>query len=143
VARIEEHLQKWTDANVIPADVAERILAFERERDEAGESPHTARTAPTSSESRPGALEALLYLGLVVLLVGVYALIGQQWEDLDSWARVSVIAVPMVLMFGLGALLQTRAEPELQRGSQAAWFLTVGLFGGFLLRPSTMALPGP
>ncbi len=54
-----------------------------------------------STDSRPGALEAVLYLGLVVLGVGVFALIAQQWQDLETSARIAAIGTPALLVFGL------------------------------------------
>ena len=130
MARIEEHLRRWTDSGILPGEIADRIRAFERD---AADPESDAGAPPTATEqSRPGALESLLYLGLVVLVVGLIALIGQRWGDLESWARLAVVVTPTLLIFGVGALLLTSLQPELRRASQAAWFVTVGLFAGSL-----------
>ncbi|MGE0601370.1 MAG: DUF2157 domain-containing protein [Dehalococcoidia bacterium] len=118
---VESFLRRWLNAGVIDESTAQRIRAFEE-----------TSPVPSSTESRPGALEAVLYLGLVVLGVGVFALFAQQWQDLESWSRVLAIGVPTVLILGLGALLHTSKDPELRRGGQAAWFVSVGLTAGLI-----------
>jgi len=121
MATVREHLKRWTEAGLLERELAGRIEAWEAEQ----------RTGRREDE-RPGALEALLYLGLVVLGVGVFALFAQQWDELESWARVTAIGTPVALLLGVGAVLRFSDEPELERGSQAAWFLATGLFAGFL-----------
>lgn len=124
MANIEDLLSRWTRANLISGETADRIREFERDST-------AARPDEPSTGSRPGALEAMLYLGLVVLGVGVFALIAQQWRDLETWARIAAIGAPTLIVFAVGAYLRLSPEPEMQRGSQAAWFVTLGLFAGF------------
>ena len=121
MADVREHLKRWMEAGLVDRDLAGRIETWEH-----------AQRAGRREDDRPGALEALLYLGIVVLAVGVFALFAQQWDELESWARVTAIGVPVALMLGVGAVLRLGDEPELQRGSEAAWFAAVGLFAGFL-----------
>jgi hypothetical protein len=118
----EEHLERWLEAGVIHEADAERIRAFERQRP----------AGPARPSERPGAIEALLYLGVVVVSVGVFALIEQRWPDLDSWARVMAIGVPTLLALALGAGLRASDEPGLNRAAQLAWFVGVGLFAGMV-----------
>ncbi len=119
MADVEEHLERWLSEGVIHDDVAERIRAFEKQRPRA-----------RSGAERPGAMEALLYLGVIVVSVGVFALIEQRWPDLDSWARMLAIGVPTLLALALGAALRTSEEPGFARAGQLAWFVSVGLFAG-------------
>ncbi len=116
---VEEHLERWLSGGVIPDDVAERIRAFEKQRP----------GGPSPAE-RPSAMEALLYLGVIVVSVGVFALIEQRWPDLDSWARMIAIGVPTLLALILGAGLHGSREPGFARAGQLAWFVSVGLFAG-------------
>ncbi|MBK7124981.1 MAG: DUF2157 domain-containing protein [Dehalococcoidia bacterium] len=119
MGQIEEHLQRWLEAGILKPETAETIRIFERGQPK------------SEAAERPGVLEALLYLGVVVLSVGVFSLFVQQWEDLESWARLAAIGVPTLLLLGVGAALHAGSEPQLQRGGQAAWMATVGLFAGF------------
>lgn len=114
----EEHLRRWQDAGLLEADAAERIRAFEQEarREEGGE--------------RPGVMEALIYLGLAVVSVGVIVLAGSNWDDLESWARVAVIGVPALLALVVGQGMRTEQAAELRRGGWVAWLVAVALAGG-------------
>lgn len=118
MGQIEEHLQRWLAAGILKPETAETIRIYERSQKE------------PVGEARPGVLEAMLYLGVVVLSVGVFSLFAQQWENLESWARVAAIAVPTLLLLGVGAALHASGEPQLQRGGQVAWLATVALFAG-------------
>jgi hypothetical protein len=120
---VDEHLARWLEAGVIHDSDAERIRAFERQR---------PTVPPRTSGERPGAIEALLYLGVVVVSVGVFVLFAQRWPDLASWARVLAISVPTLLALALGAGLHTTEEPGLHRAAQLAWFVAVGLFAGLV-----------
>jgi len=114
-----DHLEQWVGAGVLAPEAAEAIRAYERSR------------AP-NRDTAPGGLEALLYLGIVVLSVGVFALLAQQWRDLESWARLLAIGVPTGLLLAAGAVMRLNDAPEMQRGSQAAWLAGTGLFAGTL-----------
>lgn len=119
MADLTELLKRWQSAGVIDETTAQRIGAFE------------SANAPVSSPAnRPGALEALLYLGLVVLAVGAFSLFAENWNQLESWARVVALAAPALLLLVVGAALSRSADAQLERGGQAAWLLTVALFAG-------------
>lgn len=112
-----EHLQRWLEAGLIERDAAARIEQWEDQRGTGRE-----------DEARPGVLEVLLYLGIVVLSIGVFILLTQNWGELESWARVLAVGMPTALLLGLGAMLHSSDEPQLRRGSQAAWLVSVALF---------------
>lgn len=120
MARTEEHLQRWLAAGVITADVADAVRR------------HEATPEPAAGQERPGALEALLYLGLAVLGGGIFALLAQQWDELKPLARMAAIGVPTALMFAVGLALRTNTEPQLRRGGQAAWMMAVPLSAAFM-----------
>jgi len=116
-----DHLDRWRAAGLLDEAQAERILAFERGR---GETDHHDEAA------RPAALEALLYLGIAVAVVGVFTLTAQNWEELRTWARIGVLAVPGVLLLLAGAAMRASTEPPVERGSGAAWLASVALLAG-------------
>lgn len=124
---VPDLLEQWRAAGLIDAETALRIHEFEAARREA---------PPTTGENgfeRPTATEAFIYLGLVVMGIGVFTLIASQWGDLDSWARVAGIAVPAALAFFGGLAMGAYGDPAVTRGGQLAWFLAVGLFAGVVL----------
>lgn len=118
MGHVEEHLRRWVAAGILDQTTAESIRTYERD------------TRTDDGESRPSVLEALLYLGIVVLSVGVFSLFAQNWNDLQSWSRVLAVGVPTALLFGVGLLLRASPESEFRRGGQAAWLVTVALFAG-------------
>lgn len=124
-----EHVRRWQAAGLIDETLARRILAFEGERAPEASAP---ATAPGAFENRPGALEVLLYLGFAVAGAGAFFLIAVNWVDLESWARVMMIAVPALLALGAGALLRTFEDPGVRRAGQLAWLLSAALVPGTL-----------
>ena len=123
MGQLEDYLRRWLTAGVIEDSTAERIRAFERERD-------AQRTGAGSD--RPGVIEVLLYLGVAVLAVGVFALMAQNWPELESGARVAVLAVPAMICLGAGALMHTSPQAGVNRAGQMAWLVAVGLAAGTL-----------
>jgi hypothetical protein len=117
MSQVDQHLRRWLDAGILDAVSAEAIRDFERRQ-------------PAPEPQRPGVLEALLYLGVVVLSAGGFLLFAQNWDDLDSWARVLAIGVPTVLMFAVGAVLFANMEAPLSSGGQVAWLEVFALFAG-------------
>ena len=123
MADIEEHIEEWLEAGVIEPPAAERIRHWEREQD---------RKPAAKAQDGPGALEAMLYLGVVVLAVGIFALVAQQWDQLEPWARVAATSVPVLLLLAAGLAMRLSNEAALERGGQVAWLVAVGLFAGAL-----------
>jgi hypothetical protein len=72
----------------------------------------------------------VLYLGIVVLAVGVFYLAAFNWEDMRSWARIAAVGVPLLLALLSGAAMVRSDDAALRRGGQAAWALAVALGGG-------------
>jgi uncharacterized membrane protein len=116
MASVSEHLKRWRDAGVLEPEAAARIEAYERDQ-----------RSGRKEDERPGVLEALLYLGVVVLGVGVFALVAQQWDELESWARVMATAVPVLILLGAGLAMRLSNEPSLERGGQVAWHAALAL----------------
>lgn len=121
MGQIDDHLKRWLAADVLDAAAAERIREFE-----------AASSEGPKESTGPGVLEALLYLGVVVLGVGIFALVAQQWDELESWARVLSTSVPVLILLGAGLMMRASGEESLERGGQVAWLVAVALFAGAL-----------
>jgi hypothetical protein len=122
VSTVDEHIRRWLAAGVLEAPAAERIRAFE-----------AAEMRAEERQDRPGVLEVLVYLGVVVAGIGAVFLVGQNWDELETWARISALAVPAGLALLAGWLLQASQDPPLERAGQAAWFVAVALAAGAVL----------
>ncbi|MGD9889773.1 MAG: DUF2157 domain-containing protein [Dehalococcoidia bacterium] len=118
---VEEQLNRWHNAGLIDEEQARRILAFEQRRSDGGRG---------VDAERPSILEAMLYLGIAVAVVGVITLIAQNWEDLRTWARIAVLAVPGTLLLLAGLAMRTAVQPAVQRASGVAWLAAVALIAG-------------
>jgi hypothetical protein len=108
-------------AGILDSSTAERIRAFEASRSAEREQ---------DEDNRPGVIEVLLYLGVAVLAVGVFALMAQNWPELQSGARIAALAVPAALCLGGGALMRVSPEAGIQRAGQVAWLVAVALAAG-------------
>jgi hypothetical protein len=120
VLDIELRLEEWQTAGVIDADIARRLRGYEASR----------KSNASDASGRPGLLEALSYLGIAIVAVGVFIMVTVSWDDLAAWARVAVMAVPGGLGLAVGAALRNTAKPSLVRGGQVAWMVSVALLGG-------------
>lgn len=116
----EQHLRTWQKAGLLDHEQAERIRAFEAGRGRRDE----------PEEGRPGLLEALLYLGVVVASVGIFTLIAQNWDQLQPWARFLVLALPCALLLAAGAAMQRLGSPAIARAGGVAWMVSVALLAG-------------
>jgi uncharacterized membrane protein len=107
-----DDLKRWVSAGLIDGDVADAIEAFEAER---------------STESRMSrGIEAIAYLGASLVLVAVWVLIAQTWNDFGPLARFGLSAVILVVLFVVGVILGRSDDPAVSRAQAFAWFLTVG-----------------
>ncbi len=110
-----DYLKRWRQAGLIDEPTARAIVSFE-----------SKEVRPEPSE-RPSLTEAVLYLGLIVVAVGVLTLIGNNWEQMQSFARILAVGVPAALALGLGFALRSTGDRAFVRGGQVAWLLTVAL----------------
>jgi hypothetical protein len=124
-------LQRWTTEGLLSQEQATAILTAER-----------ARVPPHPSPGRPGSVmvELLGYLGGTLAVIGAGLLAARFWPDLATWARLSLVGLVAVALWGAGALVPERAAPALWRlrgvlwlGSSAAVAFLVGLLGAEVL----------
>lgn len=122
---MQRRLERWRAAGLIDAGQVERILAFE-----AAGSVEAEAGGGRADAERPSILEALLYLGVAVAVVGVFTLIAQNWEELRPWARVAVLAVPGALLLAAGQAMRASGQPAIERAGGMAWLASVAVLTG-------------
>lgn len=131
VSDIESQLSDWQAAGLLDGDSAARILAFERAK--AAAAPGTPPVIARPERDRPTIIEALVYLGLVVIAAGFIFLVGQNWDQFESWARILICVTPTLATLLLGFALAGSDNAGLRRGGQLAWFVSVALLGTSIL----------
>jgi hypothetical protein len=123
---IAQWLGRWVAADVLSAEQADAILAYERSV--------TPPPVPTESGRRgvPPVAEALGYLGGILAVVGIVLLVARYWPDMADALRLGVGIVAMVVFVVAGFATPT-AEAALLR---LRWFLwlaataAAGVVGG-------------
>ena len=108
-----DYLKRWRQAGLIDESTVAAIHAFE------------TRDAAVEKDDRPSLVEAILYLGIVVVAVGVFSLLAENWEELQSPARIAAVAVPGLLAIVLGFALRATGDRPFVRGGHVAWMLAV------------------
>jgi hypothetical protein len=121
MASVESHVERWLKAHLIDAEQARRILDFESKAN---------RQGGQLGADRPGAPEALLYLGVTILAVGAVTLIAQNWDALPSWARIGALFAPAILLLAAGHTMRRTGQPAIARAATFAWMVSVALIAG-------------
>lgn len=98
-SRLEAQLQSWTDAGLIDASAASRILAFE--------SAHERR-----ANLRWPILLAMIFGGILVA-AGATLFVAAHWGELSPAIRFSLV-LSMVAMFHIGGALLAESFPHFQ-----------------------------
>ena len=74
--------------------------------------------------------EAVAYVGVILLLAGGAAALGQRWNDIPSWGHVGVCAGVAVFFLLAGFVGHRVREPAIQRLVGVVWFLSVAGVAG-------------
>ena len=74
--------------------------------------------------------EAVAYVGVILLLAGGAAALGQRWNSIPSWGHVGVCAGTAVFFLLAGIIGRRVHEPAIQRLAGVAWFLSVAAVAG-------------
>jgi uncharacterized membrane protein len=110
-------LQRWVDAGLISDDQARAITAFELAQQ---------GTRPKSRVSP--AIEALAYVGGVLLAVGAGMLVGQHWDELGTAGHLGVVAVAAVVSGVVGTVVG-ESDPAAWRLRGFLWALSAAAIG--------------
>jgi len=74
--------------------------------------------------------EVVAYIGVILLLSGGVAAVGQQWNHVSAWGRVAAFAGAAAFLFLVGFMLRGAREPAIQRLVSVLWFLSVACVAG-------------
>lgn len=96
-------LQDWHAAGLVSADQVDAILRFEHARQ------------PPPVPRRTVVAEAIGYVGAALALGAIALLVGEFWDRFTDPARLVLVLVLTVALFGSGTALRTAARPPLQR----------------------------
>jgi hypothetical protein len=122
---LSELIDGWVASGVITPEQAARM---------AGES--RVVVVPRPVRSRPAgpslAMEALAYLGGVIMLVGALSIVGLYWEDLTTLVRLLLVGATGALLLGAGLLVPPHLGAAARRLRAVTWAGTVVATAGFL-----------
>jgi hypothetical protein len=109
-----EGMQRWVDAGLITPEQAAGITSFEESRRSAQPSPIVAPS-----------VEALAYVGGVLLSVGAGMVVARVWDDLGTAGHLGILGVASAIA-GVVGLLVGEAEPVAWRLRGFLWALSSG-----------------
>lgn len=103
---LETRLRRWADADLIDPAQVEAILRHERAEPAGDPCPiaagdlrrERAEPAPTSGRDLSRLAEAVGYLGGVLVVVGIIVVLGEFWDQLQTWAHLLILGTAAVLL---------------------------------------------
>lgn len=120
----DELLHRAVDEGVLTKDQADTVLALSRPAE-----------APAGAEARPArvppVLEALGYLGAVLIMVGAVSLVARFWDDIARWGRLAILGATAAALTGAGLAIRDEEEPVLWRLRSVLLLLATGATAGF------------
>ena len=75
-------------------------------------------------------MEAVGYIGTILVLAGGVAFAQQHWEDISEAGRLAMLVVATGIFLGVGALVLSSTEPALRRLAAVTWAVSVAAFAG-------------
>lgn len=106
-----EDIDRWVEAGIIDSATAEAIVSFEADR--------------TGSGRIGRGIEAVAYLGAVLVIVALGLLIGEFWDRMEPWGQFTLAAIVTLILVGVGFVLGRSDEPAVNRAQTFAWLLAV------------------
>jgi hypothetical protein len=123
-------LDEWVDAGLITNAEATAIRQHEAERHE---QPAALTLAPPPATGPSLVVEALGYLGAIVMLVGAGILVGTYWEDLSVVIRLGLTGAAALALVGAGFGVPDRLGEAAGRLRSVLWAAGVAATGVFLV----------
>ncbi len=105
---ISDDLGRWLSAGLIDADTAAKITAYEAGR----------------SDSKSGrGIEAVAYLGAVLVLVALATLAVEFWDRLEPLGQLAVSLLVAGVLFTTGLIMGSAKGSAMARAQSFAWLL--------------------
>jgi MFS family permease len=119
-----DRLADWVSADIITQEQADRIAAHELSQ------AARRQTAPAANTSL--LVEALGYVGGVIILVGAVLLATEFWDELGVPGRLAVVGGAAAVMVVAGLAVPQRAGEQGRRLRAVLWAAATGAFAGFM-----------
>lgn len=120
---LEGLLQRWVDAETITLEQAAQIRAKEQTRPPA---------SPARSDGSPLVVEALGYLGGVLVVIASALLTVRLWEQLSLALRLALPALAALLLIVGGLVAARRGGDAAGQLRAVLWALSVAAFAAFV-----------
>lgn len=118
-----DHLEDWVAAGLITPEQARAIRDHEARATGGGARSVAPRTGSPAGTSL--VVEALGYLGGIIMLVGAVILVNLYWEDLPTAARLLLPAAAAVALVAAGSAVPDRLGDAARRLRSVLWALAV------------------
>jgi hypothetical protein len=107
---LDQDLTRWVEEGIVTVDQADRIRSFESGRSE-------------GSTSR--GIEALAYLGATLVLVALFMLGQELWDQFEEWGQFTLAVIIGGVLYTVGWALGRSSEAAVKRAQTFAWALVV------------------
>ena len=124
-------LDEWVGAGLITPEQADRIRAHEEARQDR-RSRLAVAPAPGAPPAQSLVVEALGYLGGVIMMVGGGILVGLYWEDIATVLQLLIVGVTTLVLVGAGWAVPDRLGDAAVRLRSVLWALAVAGTAAFL-----------
>ena len=96
----------------------------------------TGLPRPTTADLPPRRIsllmEAVGYIGTILVLAGGFAFAQQHWTDISEGGRFAILAVGTGIFLGIGVFVRSSTEPALRRLAAVTWAVSVAVLAGAL-----------
>jgi hypothetical protein len=121
-------VEQWVAAGVVSAEQARRMTSYDDVLVTLdGPPPDAHRRRPSTV-----AMEALGYIGGVVVLVSSILIMNLYWSDLSDGVRATVVALASAALLGAGFATSVQRGDVGVRLRSVLWLAATGAFAGFL-----------
>lgn len=121
---IRERTREWVAAGIIQPAQADRIAAFEHDRDQ-----HAAGVA-AAVDARSRLQAVFGVLGGVLVGLGLLLTAATNWDHFTDTLKVAIIVAGMVVAYAVALVADGRGAPRW--AGSVAWLVGVGIFAGGL-----------